>query len=72
MIIKRASELQSSQITPESLYRNRRQFIGTAGAAMGMAFLPYLSPSLPLSAFAERGKGGEVPNSYDDITHYNN
>jgi sulfoxide reductase catalytic subunit YedY len=86
MLIKRNAEIRSSEITPESAYWNRRQFVGAAGAMIGATLLPGLTPSLPLSTYVERGKGGEVllgtkgerggeedkPNSYEDITHYNN
>jgi methionine sulfoxide reductase catalytic subunit len=67
MLIGRPTDIVSSEITPESLYWNRRQFLGAAGAALGIAF--------PLSR-RKRWPGGKVdddkPNSYDDITHYNN
>jgi len=75
MLIKRPNDIVSSEITPESLYWNRRQFLRATGAAFAVAF--------PLSR-RERGPGGEdpgrrewvrdddKPNSYEDITHYNN
>ena len=74
MLIKRPNDIPTSEITPESLYLNRRQFLGAAGAVAGAALVPGLSPLLPLSTYVERGKGGEddKPNSYEDITHYNN
>ena len=38
MLIKQAPDIPSSEITPEHVYYNRRQFIGTAsGAALGAA-----------------------------------
>jgi sulfoxide reductase catalytic subunit YedY len=80
MLIKRPDDLRSHEITPESLYWNRRRFLGTAGVVAGAALLPGLTPSLPLSTYVGRGKGGEDPgrqgpdklNSYEDITTYNN
>src|SRR5437879_4563763 len=72
MLIKptNPSAIPTSEITDEGIYSNRRRFLGmAAGAIAGMAF--------PLSR-RERGSGGEdtggddKPNSYDDITHYNN
>ena len=75
MLIKRPNDIASSEITPESVYWNRREFLRATGAALAVAF--------PLSR-RERGSGGEdpgrrgwtrdddKPNSYEDITHYNN
>ena len=38
MLIKQAPDIRSSEITPERLYYNRRQFIHAAsGAALGAA-----------------------------------
>jgi sulfoxide reductase catalytic subunit YedY len=79
MLIKRNADIRPSEITPESAYWNRRQFVGAAGALIGATLLPGLTPLFPLSR-RERGPGGEdqgvaggeVPNSYEDITHYNN
>ena len=82
MLIKQAPDIRSSEITPERVYRNRRQFIQTtsgavAGAIAGGTLLgrydgtaqaqepiPNLVKS-PLSTDDE-------PNSYEDITSYNN
>ena len=87
MLIKRPDDIQSSEITDERLYWNRRRFLGAAGAVAGAALFPGLSPSFPLSR-RERGPGGEAAgdatawetagqdadklNSYEDITTYNN
>ena len=41
MLIRRPDDIQSSEITPETLYQNRRAFIGTAGAlALGGLVAP--------------------------------
>ena len=82
MLIKKAPDIRSSEITDERLYRNRRQFIQAAsGAAMGaVAGATVLGqyggalqaqepiPNLQKSPFST----DEAPNSYDDITTYNN
>ena len=65
MLIKRPQDIRSSEITPESVYWDRRHFLGVAGAMAGAALLPRL-PQLPREADDDK------PNSYDDITHYNN
>lgn len=74
-----------SEITPKSVYLNRRDFLRTAGILTGTALLAACAPSsaggsgsgsdVPTSAAAYAGKTDELGaplNSYDDITHYNN
>jgi sulfoxide reductase catalytic subunit YedY len=73
MLIKRSADIRPSEITPESAYWNRRQFVGAAGAAVGAALLPF--HPLPAPRSLERWAGArddEKPNSYEDITTYNN
>ena len=68
MLIKRPSDLKSSQITRESDYVNRRQFVAAAGiAAVGLAGAGRL-----LSAVAPPKLQEDKPNSWDEITQYNN
>jgi sulfoxide reductase catalytic subunit YedY len=80
MLIRKPSDIPSSEITNERLYYNRREFIATAGA-LGAGLLLGCGPG-----DAERWGGGsadgetvgastaqpEKPNSYEDITTYNN
>ena len=71
-----------SEITPESLYRSRRDFLKAAGILSGGALLAACAPSVastpvaaPASLGAFEGKTDELGsplNSYDDITNYNN
>lgn len=71
-----------SEITPESLYRRRRDFLKVAGVLGGTALLAACAPSaasqatsVPTGASGYSGKTDELGdplNSYDDITHYNN
>ena len=78
MLIKKAPDIRSSEITPEHLYWNRRQFIRTAsGAALGAAFLAPSDGGLqaqePLSDVSPSPFSTDEPkNSYDEITSYNN
>ena len=82
MLIKQPPDIRSSEITDERLYRNRRQFIRAAsgaalGAVAGATVLGQYGGALqaqdlisdlqksPLSTDDE-------PNSYEDITTYNN
>jgi sulfoxide reductase catalytic subunit YedY len=67
VLIRRAPDITSSEITPESLYFGRREFIRAASAAaVGLA-----TPAVGRAA-ALRRRGDDKPNSYEDITHYNN
>ena len=78
MLIQRASDIPSSEITSETLYHNRREFIKTASAILGIAVAETIIPGT-LTAFAAavpQAKGRydttEKPNSFEDITSYNN
>jgi sulfoxide reductase catalytic subunit YedY len=67
VLIRRAADIRSSEITPESLYLGRREFVAAASAAvLGLA-----APSVGRAA-SRRAAADDKPNSYDDITHYNN
>ena len=80
MLIRKPNDISSSDITSESAYFNRRSFVaglaaaglvGTARAApanlamgTGQKELAGISPS--------KFSADEPPNSYEDITTYNN
>ncbi len=77
--------VRPSEITPKSVYLNRRDFMRAAGALTGTALLAACAPGVggsgqsgsdvPASAAAYAGKTDELGaplNAYDDITHYNN
>lgn len=84
MLIKPATDIKSSEITDEKIFRQRRKFLRTAsGAALGLAAgasLPgLLMPRDAEAALRElnfRKNAQYVPeddlNSYKDITRYNN
>ena len=67
MLIRRPPDIGSSEITPEKLYLNRRSFLAAAGFVALEAALPPLG-----RAGLRRAGGDDKPNSYQDITHYNN
>jgi sulfoxide reductase catalytic subunit YedY len=79
MLIQRASDIPSSEITPERLFHGRRDFIKYASAVLGVAaagtILPGSAPaySAPLGLQA-KGKYDttEKPTPLEDITSYNN
>ena len=80
MLIRKAPDIRSSEITDEQLYWNRRAFIKTAsGGALGaMVAAVAIRPSV---AQAQVSLGNikpspfsttEPPNLYEHITSYNN
>jgi sulfoxide reductase catalytic subunit YedY len=81
MLIKRPEAVKSSQITPEHVFRQRREFVK---AALAMGLLPgglavAQSPSSPLPGDGEfdgveqwPGSTDAEPTSYEHITNYNN
>jgi sulfoxide reductase catalytic subunit YedY len=68
MLIRRPSDIPSSEITPERLYLDRRRFIGTAVAGVAAALVPGASAACE-SATAT---GQEELTPFDDVTSYNN
>ena len=67
VLIGRSPDLSSSEITPEQHYFGRREFIAAASAAaLGLA-----APAAARAAVRPRA-GDDKPNSFEDITHYNN
>ncbi|MEX2283564.1 MAG: protein-methionine-sulfoxide reductase catalytic subunit MsrP [Gemmatimonadota bacterium] len=68
MLIRRASEIiPSSEITPEGVYINRRSFMGAAVAGAAAA----LSPGCLLGQEQEQDQQLK-PNTFEEITEYNN
>jgi sulfoxide reductase catalytic subunit YedY len=83
MIIRKAADILSSEITPKSIYMNRRAFMaaaGTAGvAAIAGESIARLTRPAQVNAqtklntvFSQLSTKGLIPTSYNDITHYNN
>ncbi len=86
MMIKKPSDIASSEITPKSTYVNRRKFITGAAATVGAALAGgfYLRNHLDSGATVHAGGAklsgivkskfstDEKPNSFQDITNYNN
>ncbi len=68
MIIRRSDDIASSDITPESMYLDRRQFVGTAGAlALGALVAPSVLHAAPFVGWQD-----EKLTSEADATSYNN
>ncbi len=83
MLIKRprpgdSARIQASEITPESAYVNRRELLGAALAlgigAAGMGFSLRADAATTPLKFSRNARLSlqEEPNSYEDITTYNN
>ncbi len=84
MLIRKAPELTYADVTPKSVYLDRRKFLQAMGivgatAAAGKGLFDLAFPSQ--SAFAATKFTGlakspfsttEKQNSYEDVTHYNN
>lgn len=86
MLIRRAPSIASSDITPESVYLRRREFMKSAALGLGAAALPALATNkseasqLARLAFQPADKHSsksgfytaEALTPFEDATHYNN
>lgn len=65
MLIRHPDDIPSSEITPEGVYQNRRDFIGTVGAlALGGLAAP--------AALSAMGTQQDEVTPFADVTSYNN
>lgn len=84
MLIKKPADTPSSEITPKSLYLNRRKFLAStalagAAAVAGVGFQEFASPWLMAQANAKIDgikkssfSTNETITPYKDVTNYNN
>ena len=84
MLIKKPADIPSSEITPKSLYLNRRTFLAGAAAAgaaaiAGISLRDLVSPSMAVYANAKIDgikkssfSTKETVTPYKDVTNYNN
>ncbi len=78
MLIRRPPDILPSEITPEPIYRRRREFLKTAAVAGAGLLLPgLLSTQAAAGAKLAGVKPGpfstdEEPTSYESVTGYNN
>jgi len=84
MLIRKAPELTYADVTPKSVYLDRRKFLRAMGivgatAAAGKGFFDLAWPSqttLAATKFAGLAKSPfsttEKQNTFEDVTHYNN
>src|SRR5687768_2890341 len=81
MWIRKAAEIRSSEITPEKLYTDRREFLRVASTMLGASAIGTILPGC-----AEAAQSGQQPplkkskydvvgeklTPYEDVTGYNN
>lgn len=84
MLIKKPADVPSSEITPKSLYLNRRKFLAGAAiaggaAALGIRFRELISPTFTAEANTKISgihqssfSTTEKVTPYNDVTNYNN
>jgi sulfoxide reductase catalytic subunit YedY len=84
MLIRKPTDLSYSDVTPKSVYDNRRKFLRAMGivgvsAAAGAAWWELASPGNEAHATNKLGIASKSPFSttekqtpYNDVTHYNN
>jgi sulfoxide reductase catalytic subunit YedY len=79
MLIRKPADIPYSEVTPQSLYLRRREFIqsaaaGTIGAAMALAPATTRAQGRPKLPNVRKSSLSttEAPNGYDDVTGYNN
>jgi sulfoxide reductase catalytic subunit YedY len=73
MLIQKPADIRYSEVTPKSVYLNRRKFLAGVpaaflGARAARAQAGAKLPNLAKSPFSTT----EKPNTYNDVTHYNN
>ena len=71
--VKKAWELPEREVTPESLYLNRRQIMAGAGAAAALAAFPGIAAASKYDDIAKSPfSTDEELTPFDDVTSYNN
>jgi methionine sulfoxide reductase catalytic subunit len=71
MLIKKATDIPSSEITAEYVYRNRREFLKAATATLGAAAIGSILPA-EASAAASKYDTNEKQTPLANVTSYNN
>jgi sulfoxide reductase catalytic subunit YedY len=80
MLINKAPDIRSSEITPKSVYLRRREFISASAAALAAAglgsFADETAAQIPRTKLPNVKKSplstSEEPSAYDYVTSYNN
>jgi sulfoxide reductase catalytic subunit YedY len=77
MLIRRGTDIPSSEITTESLYLNRREWLAAAGAIGVAALAPNVAGALTPRQQPNLGtpyglQPNDTPTPWEDVTSYNN
>jgi methionine sulfoxide reductase catalytic subunit len=73
VLIRRPADIRSSEITPESLYLDRRAFIAAAGVLGAGLVAPKLAHAAPRATHGGRRTAQQdTLTPYEDVTGYNN
>ena len=73
MLIRRPSDIPSSEITPHSVYLRRREFLaGAAALGIGSTLLPGLADAAKLEGIKSKYSTDETQSRFRDVTSYNN
>ncbi len=72
MLIGKSTVFRYSQVTPRTIYLNRRRFLAAGSAAIGALSLRAASNGSKLTASKSPFSTTETPTPFDAITHYNN
>ena len=78
MLIKKATDIKSSEITDKGIYMNRRKFLMAAPAFLASITTGSIFPPVAHAGVKLNGVGksplstDEASNSFKDITTYNN
>jgi sulfoxide reductase catalytic subunit YedY len=71
MLIRKPDDIQSSEITPERVYLNRRQFISTASGIAAAALVPASLVACAAENDAQQPLTDKL-TPFEDVTRYNN
>jgi sulfoxide reductase catalytic subunit YedY len=72
MLIKKPSDIPSSEITPEALYHSRREFLRAAGLLGIVAAGGALGAAKVAHAMTQDGQNKDELTPFEDVTTYNN
>ena len=72
MLIRTASDIRPSEITDQSIYLRRREFMLGVATLGATAALPTYALAAPLAASKSPFSTDEAPTSLKDVTSYNN
>ena len=71
MLFKRGADLRYSEVTPKSVYLNRRRFL-SAMPLVGAAFATRAEAAAKLAAIKGPFSTDEKPTPFQDVASYNN